>query len=186
MDKMWQSWHPALLRHRTTAMKYRTNSGSRRRTPWTHEEAVSPLQAFIDSTNASDYERRHPALVSTGEVEMLNSFEVSSCRRCGSVDIHRYGRTGNGIARCRWSSSELKGVPDKENPLDPVNEVCAMLKRFPRSHSGFTRGDLQDCLNLFCFTVNPPHDRFLKVEAFIKRALDFPVLCRYRDKISNS
>ncbi len=336
-------------------MKYRTNSGSRRRTPWTHGEAVSPLQAFIDSTNASNYERRHPALVSTGEVEMLNSFEVSSCRRCGSVDIHRYGRTGNGIARYRcggcgrtfcsttntifdghkvsmsewldflllifgygsfaltsksnrnaynttrywmdkvflvlrgslddivlkgvvyidetylsvrkadiqenwlgerypgisrnkmcigvgtdgtrtvcvfekigkptiestrkafhrhiepgsmlrhdrehshrtlveelgltsetWSSSELKGVPDKDNPLDPVNEVCAMLKRFLRAHSGFIRDDVQDYLNLFCFILNPPHDRFLKVEAFIKKALDFPVLLRYRDRTSDS
>ena len=90
-----------------------------------------------------------------------------------------------GLTSETWSSSELKGVPDKENPLDPVNEACAMLKRFLRSHSGFIRDDVQDYLNLFCFIVNPPHDRFLKVEAFIKRALDFPVLHRYRDKTPN-
>jgi len=91
-----------------------------------------------------------------------------------------------GLTSESWSSSELKGVSDEDNPLDPINEVCAMLKRFLRSHSGFTRGDLQDYLNLFCFIANPPHDRFLKVEAFMKRALDIPVLRRYRDENSNS
>lgn len=331
-------------------MKYRNNSGSRKRTPWTDAETVSPLQSFIDTTNASNYARRHPALDTTGEVEMLNSFKATCCRRCGSENFQRYGKTGNGMIRyrcndcgrtfcvttntifdnhkvsiserldflltifghgsfsltsksnrnaynttrywidkvflvlkgyqdgivlgdvvyidetyltvrkadiqenglgekyhgisrnkmcigvgtdrtnvvCRfekmgkptvettreafaghirkgavlrhdkehshsvpvkelglisetWSSTELKHVPDKDNPLDPVNEACAMVKRFLRSHSGFLREDLQDYLNLFCFIVNPPNDKFRKVEDFISRALSFPVLLRYRD-----
>lgn len=338
-----------VLRHRTTDMKQKDDSGSRRRTPWTGAEAPSALQAFIDATNASNYERRHPSLASTGEAEMLNGFEATCCRRCGSKDFHRYGRTRNGVFRyrCRgcgrtfcittntifdghkvsvsewldflltifgygsfsltsktnrnaynttrywmdkvflvlkgcqdgvvlggvvfidetyvsvckgdvqengrgyeypgisrnkmcigvgtdrsrvvciyektgkptvastreafaghiergstlrhdrehshgalvdglglcseaWSSKELMHMSDGDNPLDPINKVCAMLKRFLRAHSGFSRCDLQDYLNLFCFIVNPPHDRFRKVEAFLNLALHLPVLHRYR------
>lgn len=37
----------------------------------------------------------------------------------------------------------LNGLDDDANPLDPVNELCRLLKLFLRAHSGFIRDDLQ-------------------------------------------
>ena len=36
-------------------------------------------------------------------------------------------------------TSETKGLADKDNPLDPINDKCASFKRFLRAHSGFNR-----------------------------------------------
>lgn len=58
----------AFLCRRTTDMKHGNNSGLLKGTPWTDTETVSPLRSFIDTTNTSNYERRHPALGAVGEV----------------------------------------------------------------------------------------------------------------------
>ena len=62
-------------------------------------------------------------------------------------------------------------LDDKDNPLDPINSECASLKRFLRSHSGFSRDSLQGLLDLYAFIRNPPHDPFEKIEILLKRAL---------------
>lgn len=80
-----------------------------------------------------------------------------------------------------YASSELKGLPDDENPLNPVNRVHAILKKFLNAHSGFDRDDLQGYLNLFAFVTNPPRDLLEKVEIVIKTAFENPKLLRYRD-----
>jgi len=80
-----------------------------------------------------------------------------------------------------YDSKDLKGLPDNDNPLNPVNRVHAILTKFLNSHSGFKRSDLQGYLNLFALVSNPPSDLLEKVEIVIKMAFQNPKLLRYRD-----
>lgn len=80
-----------------------------------------------------------------------------------------------------YASKQLKGLPDKENPLNPVNRAHAILKRFLYSHSGFNRNDLQGYLNLFALVSNPPDEMLEKVELVINLAFQNPKILRYRD-----
>ena len=80
-----------------------------------------------------------------------------------------------------YLAKELKGLPDKENPLDPVNHTHYMLKRFLNAHSGFSRNELDGYLNLYAFVHNPPHDPLEKVELLLNMAFDNPHSLRYRD-----
>jgi len=80
-----------------------------------------------------------------------------------------------------YSSKELKKLPDKENPLNPVNRVHAILKNFLDAHSGFDRSQLQNWLNLFAFISNPPKDFLEKVDLIINFAFQNPKLLRFRD-----
>lgn len=80
-----------------------------------------------------------------------------------------------------YSSKELKGLLDKNNPLYPVNRAHAILKMFLNAHGGFMRNDIQGYLNLFSLVTNPPNEMLEKVELVIKRAFDNPKTLRYRD-----
>jgi len=80
-----------------------------------------------------------------------------------------------------YGSKDLKGLPDKDNPMNPVNRAHAILKKFLNTHSSFNREDLQGYLNLFAFVTNPPGDLLEKVEVVIKTAFENPKLLRYRD-----
>jgi len=79
-----------------------------------------------------------------------------------------------------YSSKELKGLLDKDNPLYPVNRAHAILKMFLNSHGGFNRDDIQDYLNLFALVTNPPDDMLAKVELVIDLAFQNPKTLRYR------
>jgi transposase-like protein len=85
-----------------------------------------------------------------------------------------------------FSSKELKGLPDKENPMNPVNRVHAILKKFLNAHSGFDRNELQNWLNLFAFITNPPNDFLEKVDLIVNLAFQNPKLLRYRDFYANN
>jgi len=80
-----------------------------------------------------------------------------------------------------YASKNLKGLPDKQNPMNPVNRAHAILKNFLYAHRSFIRDDLQGYLNLFAFVSNPPVDLLEKVELVIKTAFEHPKLLRYRD-----
>jgi len=80
-----------------------------------------------------------------------------------------------------YTSKDLKGLPDKENPMNPVNRAHAILKKFLYNHSSFDRDDLQGYLNLFAFVTNPPDNLLEKVELVIKTAFENPKSLRYRD-----
>jgi transposase-like protein len=80
-----------------------------------------------------------------------------------------------------YASIDLKKFPDRDNPLNPVNRLHAILKSFLNSHSGFDRQYIQDYLNLFAFVSNPPHEMLEKVEKIINLAFQNPRLLRYRD-----
>jgi hypothetical protein len=80
-----------------------------------------------------------------------------------------------------YTSSDMKGLMDKDNPMNPVNRAHAILKKFLNSHSGFNRDDILGYLNLFAFVTNPPSEMLTKVELVIKRAFQNPKPLRYRD-----
>jgi len=79
------------------------------------------------------------------------------------------------------ASKSLKGLPDDENPLNPVNRAHAILKKFLNAHSGFDRDDIQGYLDFFAFVTNPPNDLLKKVELVVKLAFQNPKTLRYRD-----
>jgi len=78
-------------------------------------------------------------------------------------------------------SKGLRGLPDKDNPMNPVNRVHAILKLFLNAHNGFNRNDLQGWLNLFALMSNPPADMLEKVDIIINLAFQNPKSLRYRD-----
>jgi transposase-like protein len=81
-----------------------------------------------------------------------------------------------------YSSSDLKGLADSENPLDPVNRIHCLLKMFLNAHSGFCRDEIQDYLNLYSFVINPPSDHLEKVEKIINLVFENPKSLKYREQ----
>lgn len=79
------------------------------------------------------------------------------------------------------NGTKLMGTPDELNPLDPVNEMCFLVKSFLRAHSGFDRSDLQGYLDLFYVIANEPHDKMEKAALVLDRAMTFPKIVRFRD-----
>ena len=85
-----------------------------------------------------------------------------------------------------YSSKDLKGLEDFENPLDPVNHQHYLIKRFLYAHSGFDRSEIQGYLNLYAFVLNPPLDRLEKVDKLLNLVFQNPKLLRYRDRFSEN
>jgi ribosomal protein L37AE/L43A len=85
-----------------------------------------------------------------------------------------------------YSSKLLKGLSDKENPMNPVNRVHYVLKNFLNAHSSFDRKELQNWLNLFAFISNPPDDLLEKVDLIINLGFQNPKTLRYRDFFRNN
>lgn len=83
-----------------------------------------------------------------------------------------------------YLSSATKGLPDKQNPMYPVNHIHAILKHFLNSHGSFKRDDIQGYLNLFAFVSNPPKELLEKVEILLKWAFENPKSLHYRDFFS--
>lgn len=81
----------------------------------------------------------------------------------------------------KYSGSKCKRLPSKDNPLQPINERCSMLKSFLNAHRGFDRNNLQDYLNLFCFISNPPHNKLEKIEYLLNLTMGVEKTMKYRD-----
>jgi hypothetical protein len=86
-----------------------------------------------------------------------------------------------GLNSIAYASANLKGLIDKDNPMNPINRVHAILKMFLNTPSSFNRDDIQGYLNLFAFVSNPPVDLLEKVELIIKTAFENPKMLRFRD-----
>jgi hypothetical protein len=86
-----------------------------------------------------------------------------------------------GLTSRTYSSKEMKKLPDDKNPLGMINGRCRFLQLFLSTHSGFIRDDIQDYLNLFVFIMNPPEDKFKKVEILMNRAMHFRERLKFRD-----
>ncbi|MBQ9210210.1 MAG: IS1595 family transposase [Clostridia bacterium] len=129
-----------------------------------------------------------------GKPNQKRTYELfKDCIERGSVLIHDEEQAHKklvselDLVSQTYNSKSLKGLPDKENPLNRVNEVHARLKNFLNSHSGFMREELQNYLNLFSLAMNPPSDKLAKVEILLDLAFRNPKLLRYRDfYIANS
>ena len=80
-----------------------------------------------------------------------------------------------------YDSNELKKLEDKDNPLKEVNHICYLLKRFLRAHGGFSRDELEDYINLFCFIYNPPEEKLEKVKKLLDSAMHFTKSIKFRD-----
>lgn len=124
----------------------------------------------------------------TGKPSQKRTLELfQSHMKPGSTLIHDEESAHNKLVKelnlrsVVHNSKDLKGLPDKENPLNPVNRVHAIMKNFLNSHTGFLRDDIQGYLNLFAFVTNPPFDMLEKVELVIKMAFQNPKSLRYRD-----
>lgn len=77
--------------------------------------------------------------------------------------------------------SRYKKAKDKDNPMEPINKVHRALKRYLRSHGGYSRQELQNWLNLFVFIWNEGGKREKKAQTFIEMAVKKRVILRYRD-----
>lgn len=78
-------------------------------------------------------------------------------------------------------SKRTRTLPDKENPLHEVNELCYLPGLFPSSHSGFDRARLEGYLDLFHVMMNPPDEKMEKAACVLDRAMRFPHALRYRE-----
>lgn len=83
-----------------------------------------------------------------------------------------------------YNSLECKKLKDKDNPLQPINNQCNLLKQFLNSHRGFNRKYLQDYLNLYSFIHNPPYNGLEKVEYLIECGIYYAKSIKYRDLMS--
>lgn len=79
------------------------------------------------------------------------------------------------------TTKETKGLPDAENPMDEVNDVHALLKRFLREHGGYERADLQGWCDLFWFVWSDPANRMEKAAKFIEMAVSTRKRIKFRD-----
>jgi hypothetical protein len=89
-----------------------------------------------------------------------------------------------GLTSEEYDSDELKKLSDKDNPLDPINEIHSLSKRFMKAHGGYNRDNLQDWMNLIAFLLSEPKDRYEKIDLFINMALNSPQVAKYRDVMS--
>lgn len=79
----------------------------------------------------------------------------------------------------KYDAKEIKKKKDKDNPLDPINNQCDLLKRFLYSHDGLDRNHLQDYLSLYCLIVNPSVEKLSKIEKILNRAMSNPKKLTY-------
>ena len=104
----------------------------------------------------------------------------------GSVLVHDkskvHGRLIDelGLISDEYDSSEIKLLPDSENPMNRVNEVHARLKDFLNAHSSFNRDNLLGYLNLFTFAMNPPTNNLQKVELLLEKGFKTRKTLKYR------
>lgn len=120
--------------------------------------------------------------------EVLDYYAFKDHIAPGSTLIHDKEKTHKKLVEklnlksVSYSSAELKGLADSENPLNTVNRIHCLLKMFLNAHSGFSRDDLQNYLNLYSFVINPPSDHLEKVEKIIKMVFENPKSLKYREQ----
>lgn len=75
----------------------------------------------------------------------------------------------------------FRGLEDEDNPIDRINDIHSLLKKFLDSHSEFLRHHIDDYMNLFVFIMNPPKNKLNKVELFLELAIKKRASLKYRD-----
>lgn len=115
---------------------------------------------------------------------ILNGFK--DCIKPGSTLIHDGDNSHTKLIDELKLKSEVyptkvtKKLPDKDNPLRPINEQHSLIKHFLRSHSGFDREDLSNYLNLYNLITNPPKNDLEKVEKLLTFSIEKKKQLSYR------
>lgn len=68
----------------------RKSKESRRKTPWDGQD-MTPTQQFIHDQHNIHYEQRHPSILESGEVPLINSYVPLCCPYCQSSAFMKYG-----------------------------------------------------------------------------------------------
>ena len=84
----------------------------------------------------------------------------------------------------QFKANDCKKLSNYENPLYRINNIHSFLKRFFSMHISFNRTDIQGCLNLFSFIMNPPDDKVAKIEIILDRAFSTKKRLKYRELFS--
>ena len=85
---------------------------SRRITPWDNVKEITPLQKFISHHYEEHYMQRHPHLIETGEVELINSYVPEKCPYCSSEAFSKYGHTRIGVQRYQCANIKCNQTPE--------------------------------------------------------------------------
>ena len=86
-----------------------------------------------------------------------------------------------GLQNTEYDSKKLKRLPDEENPLNPVNQMHNLLRKFLDAHSGFNRDEINDYINLFLLSVNPPEEKLEKIDILLNLGFQTAISIKYRD-----
>jgi len=136
-------------------------------------------------------DKKHTVCLSEGYGQPTQKTSIEAFKdhiEPGSVLIHDKDTTHKRLVKKlslvskSYSSRELKGLADSENPLNPVNRIHSLLKMFLNAHSGFNRDELQRYLDLYAFVINPPDEPLEKVEKILNLAFQQPQSLRYREQ----
>lgn len=79
------------------------------------------------------------------------------------------------------TTEETRGLPDRKNPMDPINDFHRLAKLFMRAHGAYSREHIQNWLNVFSMMSNPPFDRKAKIRELLKRVMETRIRLKYRD-----
>ena len=110
--------------------------------------------------------------------------------KCGSHLVHD-GERSHGVLIRKFELTEevyktesTKKLKDEDNPLNPINRIHALSKRFMKSHGGYNRDNLQNWMNLIWFILSKPDNRYEKIRNFFNIAICHPKKVKYRDVMS--
>lgn len=114
-----------------------------------------------------------------GEVIQKGSHLIHDGERSHGILIRELKLTSE-----TYSTEYTKNLEDDKNPLDPINNLHALIKRFMKQHGGYNRDTLQDWMNLVWYILSPPNNVYEKIEKFFKIAICTPNRVKYRDIMS--
>ena len=83
-----------------------------------------------------------------------------------------------------YKTAYTLNLKDEDNPLNPINRLHALAKRFMKSHGGYNRDNLQDWMNLIWFILSKPQNRYEKIRKFFNIAVCTHKRVKYRDVMS--
>jgi hypothetical protein len=96
-------------------------------------------------------------------------------------NAHKTLVSGLGLTSMSYDAREIKKLDDRNNPLERVNRIHFLLKRFFMAHSSFKREYIGGFIDLFSFVMNPPSEKLEKVKVLLDLGLTHAQILRFRD-----
>lgn len=96
-------------------------------------------------------------------------------------NAHKTLVSGLGLTSMSYDAREIKKLDDRDNPLERVNRIHFLLKRFFMAHSSFKREYIGGFIDLFSFVMNPPSEKLEKVKVLLDLGLTHAQILRFRD-----